>query len=262
MSTYPSDETRALALDLRAADRARLRRLLQGALIHDLKAPLNTATLLLDLLGRSLSQGTPSEEARWRQVENVEEIRRELRRLVEALPGLLSLPEPTAGQRETIDLVERLPWMLRLLRQQALLRGVRIRTELPESPLPVISIDSGVEHVFLGVAVNALEAMANGGTLFVSARRTKGEVQWVVEDDGPGLPIEWGDRVFERHVSTKEGRSGLGLAIAREIVLEHGGTIHLGPGEFSGTRAEIRWPAAKPIPAILTQESDECRTPS
>ncbi len=259
-------EVDILDRDLRAANLARLRRVLQAALIHDLKAPLNAATLVVDLLSRSLSREDASPDDRGRALENVEEIRRELRRLGELLPGLLSLPEPDARapDRATIDLVATLPDLLRLLRQQALLRKVQIRTEFPKASLPVVSVGSGVEQAFLNIAMNGLEAMPNGGTLLVEARRSKGEVHWVVEDDGPGLPIELGERIWEPHVTTKNGHSGLGLAITRDLIGEHGGSIRLTPGEISGTRVEIRMPlaATSHAPGTAPMEKNECRTPS
>lgn len=261
-ASHVTGEVEPLFQDLRIADLSRLRRVLQMALIHDLKAPLNTATLVLDLLGRSLAQDDPAAELRWKQLENVEEIRRELRRLGDALPDLLSFPDPGAGKTERVDLVERLPHLLRLLRQQALIRNVRVRTEFPDTPLPVLSRDGGLEHAFLALVVNALEAMPHGGTLTVRARRAKGEVLCLVSDEGPGPPIELGDRVWERHVTSKEGHSGLGLFVAKRILEEHGGSVRLAPGEIGGTDVEARLPLVTGAAKTTSMESPECPTHS
>ncbi len=261
-ATQHPGEVDQLFRDLRVSDLSRLRRLLQMALIHDLKAPLNTATLVLDLLGRSLAQDDPAPELRWKQLENVEEVRRELRRLGDACPGLLSLPDPGPGRVEVVNLCDRLPHLLRLLRQQALIRNVRVRTEFPDVALPTRSVDSGLEHTFLSVVVNALEAMPQGGTLTVRARRAKSEILALVADEGAGPPIELGDRIWDRHVTSKEGHSGLGLYVARRIVEEHGGTLRLAAGEIGGTVVEARLPLLTEADTPSQTENAECRTHS
>jgi signal transduction histidine kinase len=78
-----------------------------------------------------------------------------------------------------------------------------------------------------------------------------GHVTLTVDDDGPGIPAEERDRVFERFVRLDEGRgrvdggSGLGLAIAREVARAHGGDVMLGESPLGGLRAEVRLPAAQ-----------------
>ena len=127
MSSAPTPaEPVATHLCLRAADRSRVRRALQRSLIHELRSPLNAATLYLDLIGRFLGQEEVSREERWSQLEHVELLRKEMRRVTEMLPGLIPLPDPGEGRRETIDLAEELPRLLRLIQQlRKKLPGIR-----------------------------------------------------------------------------------------------------------------------------------------
>lgn len=244
--TPASDGQPAADHELRCLDRAKLRRILQAALIHDLKAPLNTATLVLDLLGRSLAhEEAPDPGDRRRLLENVEEIRRELRRLSEGLPGLLSLSDPGEEPPRTFDLAASLRCGLDLLRQQVLLRGIRLHRHFPEGPVNVTGRPADVRQAVLNVVLNALEATPRGGEIHVTVVATPGSpVRILVEDTGAGIPDADRERVFEARFSRRDGQRGLGLPVARGILREHGGSIGLNPRPGGGTVAVIELPEA------------------
>jgi signal transduction histidine kinase len=217
-----------------------VRRILQSALLHELKAPLNTATLILDLLGRSVADADLSDPAVRQQVrESVEALRREIRRLSEGMPGLLSLPEPGEEAPRPFDLGAVLEEALHLLRQQVLLRGAKLRRHLPDERVVVVGRPSELQHALLNVVLNAIECAPRGVQIDVRMSRANGTVLLRVEDDGPGIPGGWDARVFDARVTTKEGHDGLGLAVARSILHEHGGSLRLRPREGGGTVAEI-----------------------
>lgn len=248
---------RAMDQCLRAADRARVLRLVQRALLHDLRSPLNAASLRLDMVAHFLGQDSLSREDRWSQMENVEALREEFRRVVDAVGGLLPLPEPGSGHAAEIDLAEELPRLARLMllvHQSPGSPGLHIETDVPEEACRATSLDSGVEHAFLNITVNALEAMPRGGTLALGIRRSGGDLRWVVEDEGPGVPPERRIEVFDRYKSTKTGHAGLGLYVAKQIVEEHGGTIELTERQGGGTRVEVRLPPGDPEPSTAPED--------
>lgn len=242
----PRESARQADVEMRAASRARVRRVLQAALIHDLKAPLNAATLVVDLLARSLAKDDGVDPAvRRRQLENVEEIRREIRRIVDALPGLLSLADPGEEAAQPFDVVAALEEALDLLRQQILLRGARLHRRFPAEPVVVVGSPSEIQHAVVNVVLNALEATPRGGEVgVVLERRAGGFVHLRIEDCGEGIPPADRERVFEPRVSTRPGRQGFGLPVARGILADHGGTIRLVPGDAGGTVALIDLPVA------------------
>lgn len=250
MSTPPTTAApRAMDQCLRAADRSRVRRLLQRALLHDLRSPLNAASLRLDMVAHFLGKDSLSREDRWSQMQNVEALREEFRRVVDAVGGLLPLPEPGSGHAAEIDLAAELPRLARLMQlvhQSPGGPGIHVETDLPEEACRATSLDSGVEHAFLNITVNALEAMPRGGTLALGIRRSGGDLTWVVEDEGPGVAPERRSGVFDPYTSTKAGHAGLGLYVAKRIVEEHGGTIELTGRPGGGTRVEVRLPLADP----------------
>jgi signal transduction histidine kinase len=234
--------------EARIANRARLRRILQRALIHDLKAPLNTATLLIDLLGRSLETKGAHEEAE-HNLATVEEVRRELRRLTDALPFLLSLPDPGDEAPLVFDWVPKLNESLDLLRQQVLLRGARLVRRFPPQPVFLMARPSDHLHAALNLVLNAIEAAPRGSQVEISMELADSAARFSVLDRGPGLPPELGLRVLEPRVTTRDGRDGLGLSVAQAILAEYGGTLRLLPRDGGGTVASLEFPVTA-APAV------------
>jgi len=124
---------------------------------------------------------------------------------------------------------------------QAPLGRVEVRVDLAPD-VPEIEVDAvQLKRVLLNVINNALEAMAErGGELRLRTAREDGGVAIRVDDDGPG--VEDVERIFEPHYTTKVKGLGLGLAIARQIVEEHGGTIRAESVPGKGTSVRIHLP--------------------
>jgi signal transduction histidine kinase len=122
-------------------------------------------------------------------------------------------------------------------------RGVAIRVDVPEDiELPLER--SRVERVFVNLMSNAIEAMPRGGELSIAARREDGSVRIDVEDSGPGVPPEIADRLFQPFVSArKKNGLGLGLALSRQTVLDHGGDLWLDSRPGESARFSLRFPA-------------------
>ncbi len=120
---------------------------------------------------------------------------------------------------------------------------VKVRVDLAPD-VPEVEVDADqLKRVLLNVINNALEAMAEtGGELRLRTAREGDGVAIRVDDDGPG--VEDVERIFEPHYTTKVKGLGLGLAIARQIVEEHGGTIRAESVPGSGTSVSIHLPAA------------------
>jgi len=257
-------QRRAVSLSLRAADRSRMRGLVHSGLIHDLRSALQAPDLNLDLVRRTLAREEElSRETRWHQMAQLESVHDDIRRTCDQLADLWPLVEPGYGTREVIDVVETLPrlrWLQHKGWRRATSLNIRLAQELPEEPVKAVSIESGVEHAFLSITLNAFEAMPDGGTTTLRVQRTEGELRWEVEDDGPGIPEELGERIYEPYASTKEGHAGLGLFVARDIIREHGGRIRVTRGETRGTRVTVWLPAAEAAP--LSREDSACRMPS
>ena len=93
---------------------------------------------------------------------------------------------------------------------------------------PVAGSAQGLRQVLMNLAANALQAMPEGGRLRCRTRALPGgRIELVVADTGPGVPAEVRARLFEPFFTTRPDGTGLGLALCREIVVQHGGQITL-----------------------------------
>ncbi len=125
--------------------------------------------------------------------------------------------------------------------------GISVRIECADN-LPVVYMDDEqMRQVFMNLAVNACEAMPDGGTLEIVVRPGESETIGVeFRDNGRGIDPECIGRFFEPFFTTKEGGTGLGLAIANKIVVAHGGTIRFRNREQGGAVFTITLPVATP----------------
>jgi signal transduction histidine kinase len=89
-------------------------------------------------------------------------------------------------------------------------------------------------------SIDALEQAGRHGTVRLASARVDGSAEITVEDDGPGLPPEVLDHLFEPYFSTKSHGTGLGLAIVKRTIEAFGGKVGIGPREGGGTRAVVR----------------------
>jgi len=106
-----------------------------------------------------------------------------------------------------------------------------------------------VQRALRNLVRNACEAMPGGGLLRVVTRREGDAATISVLDDGPGIPEEIADRLFEPFVTFgKSGGSGLGLAVVRKVVDDHGGSVSAGKAEGGGTAVHVRLPLTPPGP--------------
>ncbi len=225
---------------------ARLERQLEGLgrvhrmLAHELRAPLSAMMINVDVLHERFSEDGSADETTRRHVDVVRE---ELQRLNRSLTGILTQTVPTSPP-ERFDLTGSLADLVALLTPQASRQGVEVETRLPDEPLPMRGYPHRLRQAFLNVAVNALEAMPNGGRLTVEARREGKRATVALRDTGPGIAPEALPRLYDAEFSTKDGGSGIGLHVARALVELHGGEIEIESALGRGTDVRVIVPLA------------------
>ena len=122
-------------------------------------------------------------------------------------------------------------------------QGVQILRDLPDG-LEISVERSRIERVFFNLIANALEAMPHGGQIRIGARKSEHCVLIEVEDTGPGISLAIRDRLFEPFVTAgKDHGLGLGLALSRQTVLDHGGDMWTEPAR--GARFVISLPLCR-----------------
>jgi signal transduction histidine kinase len=203
---------------------------------HEIRNPLGvirgTVELMRERSGTKLSE---------RDKEALEDVLGEVERLRRLTEDLLDLSadRPLATQR--VELTEVLEEAARAT--EAAFPGVKVRRGFSE--LPPVEGDAGrLRQVFANLLQNAAQAQVEG-EVRLAAQADGGAVRVRVEDDGPGVPPEIRERLFDLFVTGKASGTGLGLALCRRLVERHGGTVALVPEPRQGSTFEVRLPAAR-----------------
>jgi signal transduction histidine kinase len=149
----------------------------------------------------------------------------------------------TAAHREPVDLAA----LARADTEGHTLEGARVTCELPKTPVLVQADRVALARVIANLTGNALK-YGTKAALRLTANGRFAEL--IVDDDGPGIPANLRQLVFEPFFRADEARTnpslgtGLGLAVARDIVMAHGGTITVGDAPGGGARMTVRLPLA------------------
>ncbi len=215
---------RFIRLERRTRQAERLAELgtLTGGLAHEIKNPLSTVQLNLQLLEEDLDPNDPNQQ---RVINRLHIVQREAGRLRETLDDFLKYAGKMELDRKPTDVNELLEELVDFFSPQAQIQRVQIR--LRQSPNQIIvPLDPRfIKQAVLNLMINGLQAMPTGGELILSASESDGQACIDVIDTGPGIPPEAAENIFKAYYSTKKGGTGLGLAISQRIAQEHGGRI-------------------------------------
>ena len=173
-------------------------------------------------------------------VEHAREIIAEVGALRRVVDDFLRFANPTRLVLEPIDLGELVEGLRDDVAQRAGDKEVRFEVE---PGLPRLTGDETLlRRAFTNLLRNAADAVEPGGLIRVSAREAGGETEVLVDDDGPGIAEEDLERIFIPFVSRKDQGTGLGLALARKVVVHHGGRIRAGRSPLGGARFTLSFP--------------------
>jgi len=205
---------------------------------HDIKNPLTPIRISLDLLERVRREDPGGSEKILERTmalmsRQVEHLRRIADDFYEFTGGRKSRPEP-------IDVAELLEEVLHLHDAWAVQLGVEVRRDGEEAV--AFADRAKLRRVFVNLVTNALQAMPDGGELYLATRTVDGMVEVSIRDTGGGIAPEAMEHLFEPYFTTKSEGTGLGLAISQRVIEEDGGEIELVPAtdEGGGTLARVR----------------------
>lgn len=226
----------------RAARQQRLAELggIAGNLAHELKNPLSTLKLNLQLLQEDLAAVPGAESSKNR----IATMKKEADRLAQTLDNFLRY----AGRIELHKTPARLNGVVQDLVDfflpQTRAANVRLLASLTPDD-PVLSLDINLfKQALLNLLLNAQQAMPAGGDLFVRTHLTDRLALVDVADTGPGIAPEHMPRLFDAYFTTKKGGTGLGLATTRRIIEEHHGHIEVTSEAGRGTNFRLELPLA------------------
>lgn len=234
---------RFVLLERRARQSERLAELgtLTGGLAHELKNPLSTISLNLQLLREDVSSDDP---ATARIAKRLEVVQREAARLKDILDDFLRYGGKMELDRKPVDLNELCEELVDFFSPQASLQKVRLRLQRADQPVVVRADPKLIKQAVLNLLINALQAITDGGEIILAVSRTGIWGQLDVIDTGGGMPSEVREMIFVAYYSTKRTGTGLGLAMTRRIVEEHDGRIMVKSDPGKGTNFTIQLPVA------------------
>lgn len=231
---------RARRAERRQQEAERLAQLgaMTGGLAHEIKNPLSTIGLNAQLIAEAISELPIDEAERGRLTRRIDALRREVDRLRDILEDFLRLAGALHIEPQPTDLNQLAEELTDFYAPQARSEGVRLTFQPNPEPVLALADAKHLKQAVLNLMLNAVQVMsarqpeANGHPraelILRPERRTEaGEPHAVLHviDTGPGIEPEKIKQIFSPYFSTRSGGAGLGLAITRRIVAEHGGRI-------------------------------------
>lgn len=215
---------------------------LAGGLAHEIRNPLSTMSLNLDLLAEDFRDAESPRERR--AIQKIDRIRREANRLEGILDAFLRFARLQDLQVVPSDLNALVDDLRDFCEPQAQAHNVVFRSQYAED-LPKVPLDANLfKQALLNLIINAQNAMPDGGDLILRTRHEGLSAVLEITDTGKGMSPEVQARIFDAFYSTRPGGSGLGLPTTRKIVEAHGGTIAVQSEPGKGSCFAIRLPLA------------------
>jgi signal transduction histidine kinase len=251
---------RSQRLELQAAEAERMAYIgtLASGLAHEIRNPLNSLNLNMQMLEEEMEEGGSAASAPTGK-RLLAITRSELSRLERLVSDFLAYAKPRPLEMEDMPAVRPLERVREVLAGEIQKRGARVEVH-DASGGARVRVDPGqINQLLLNLAQNALAATEETGrkpVLELAAARHGSIVALSVKDNGAGIPPEARERVFEIFYSTRKGGTGLGLAIVDRIARGHGGRVKVESEPGSGTTVTVELPAvAAAEPAHRTVES-------
>ena len=218
---------------------------LAGGLAHEIKNPLSTLNINLQLLQEELESMTGENSKRVYRKTQV--LQKEVQRLEQILNDFLRFARGQKLELKDHDINEILDEVADFVTPEIKQKKILILKSY-DADLPQCHLDSNlIKQAILNIIINAEQAMENGGELMIRTSKDKKYIQIDITDTGPGIPKDIIDKIFQVYFSTKKTGTGLGLPTAKRIIEDHRGTISVQSEEGKGTNFSIRLPINLPL---------------
>jgi len=210
---------------------------LTGGVAHEVKNPLNSIVARLALLESMVGEDPPE------AAEEIKVIGEEVQRLDRVVCTFLDFTRPVEMVLEELDLAGIARDVAALVEPDAARRSIAVHFSSKPECVPLWGDPDLLRQALLNLAVNALDAMPQGGSLSFDVELRAPDVRLTVADTGVGIPEAQRDKIFQLYFTTKQNGSGLGLAMVYRAVQFHGGSIEVESEPGRGTRFRITLPA-------------------
>jgi two-component system, NtrC family, sensor kinase len=260
-----ADLERAQAAELQRTEKMASIGKLAATVAHEVNNPLFGVLTYARLTSRKLAGCDLPDEDKHEMVDNLQIIERESKRCGDIMRNLLTFARQAPSHPEANDLNVVIGRAVALVRHKYEMQQIALAEELAEG-LPPVFCDAGqIQQVVLTLLVNAAEAIGSGGRVQIAtepsgaSRGACATTRIRVRDNGPGIAPENLSRIFEPFFTTKEDqlRTGLGLAVAKSIVEQHGGEIAVHSRKGEGTEFVVTLPVGQVEPAVAVSAGSE-----
>jgi signal transduction histidine kinase len=229
---------RKLGRELQTADRMAAISRISSGVAHEVKNPLNAILLHVEVAKAKLAKGDTE------VTPQMEIISREILRLDRVVKTFLDFTRPVELKLTTIPVQQLVDEIVELARPQAEALKIRVLVAQETEGVEVRVDGDLLKQAMLNVAVNAMQAMPDGGELRFESMATEDSAEIRISDSGKGIPEELRQKIFTLYFTTKKEGSGIGLAMTFRIVQLHDGTIDFKSENGKGTTFSIRLPIA------------------
>ena len=210
-------------------------------LAHEVRNPLGSLELFAGLLADALAG--QSELHAW-----ITHVQAGLRSLAATVNNVLQFHSQPSAQLFPVDLRRLVGDTVDFLQPLARQKEMHIKWRAPTAAVPILADPSRLQQAFFNLALNAFRAMKPGGTLAVRIRPHvkcfRPTVVAVFSDEGSGIRAEHLEKIFEPGFTTQSSSPGLGLAVTRKVIEQHGGTVRVESQEGRGTTFTLTLPLA------------------
>jgi len=237
---------RARRLELQAAEAERMAYVgtLASGLAHEIRSPLNSLNLNMQMLEEEIAEQAPGTMPTGRRLLSI--TRSEIDRLERLATDFLAYAKPRPLELEETPAVRPLERLREVLAGEIEKRGARVVVEDRSNAARVRIDPAQIDQLLMNLAQNALAAAEDAGrppVLTLTAYRRGSAVVLELMDNGIGIPAGQESKIFDLFYSTRKGGTGLGLAIVQRIARAHGGTVSVKSARGVGTAISVELPA-------------------
>ncbi|MCM2374109.1 two-component system sensor histidine kinase NtrB [Aporhodopirellula aestuarii] len=222
---------------LRAQQMATLAQLATGV-AHEIRNPLTSIKMLIQVNRTKFAdEGLPTDD--------LQLVEQEIRRMERSVNSLLDYARPETSEFKDFAIQDALRRTIQLIEGRCVKQKVTLKMDVPDQAICVNGDAAQIQQLFLNLALNALDAMPDGGELSIAIAQREADVVISVCDDGSGICESVLGRLFTPFVTTKAGGVGLGLGICRRIAEAHQGKLTGVNRMTGGAKFELMLPLAK-----------------
>ena len=209
---------------------------LAAEIAHQIKNPLGIINNAAFAIQRALGAGKPV------PTQQLGIIRDEVERADRIITELMGYAQLAEGRVEKLNVTHEINRALNHVFPPGAYRSIQVSTDYAENLPPLLMQSKHFSEIIANILQNAREVLSNGGRIRVSVEAQEDLVRIVIEDDGPGIPAEKTEKIFEPYFSTKPQGTGLGLAIVRHNADMYSGRVRVESELGQGARFILEFP--------------------